>query len=81
MEIPIAYHERSGRSKLSVVRDGTRFLKTILWTALQYNPARILELAGFVAFSVAGIIGLLFITARLRGSHRPRALGRFRRVC
>jgi glycosyltransferase involved in cell wall biosynthesis len=67
VEIPIAYHERSGRSKLSVVRDGTRFLKTILWTALQYNPARLLELAGFAAFSVAGIIGMLVVAARLRG--------------
>jgi glycosyltransferase involved in cell wall biosynthesis len=67
VEVPIPYAERSGRSKLSVVRDGTRFLKTILWTALQYNPARLLELAGFGAFSVAGLIGLLFIAARLQG--------------
>jgi glycosyltransferase involved in cell wall biosynthesis len=67
VEIPIPYHERSGRSKLSVVRDGTRFLWTIIWTALQYNPARILELAGFGALTVAGLIGLLLITARLRG--------------
>ncbi len=67
VEIPIPYHERSGRSKLSVVRDGTRFLKTIIWTALQYNPARILELAGFVAFSFAGLIGMFLIAARLKG--------------
>jgi len=67
VEIPIPYDERSGRSKLSVVRDGTRFLKTIVWTALQYNPARILELAGFGAFSVAGLIGVLLIATRLRG--------------
>jgi hypothetical protein len=67
VETPIPYAERSGRSKLSVVRDGTRFLQTILWTALQYNPARLLELAGFGAFSVAGLIGLLVVVARLRG--------------
>jgi hypothetical protein len=67
VEVPIPYAERSGRSKLSVVRDGTRFLKTILWTALQYNPARLFELAGFVAVSVAGIIGLLLVAARLQG--------------
>jgi glycosyltransferase involved in cell wall biosynthesis len=66
-ELPIPYAERSGRSKLSVVRDGTRFLKTIIWTALQYNPARILELAGFAAFSVAALIGALLIVARLQG--------------
>lgn len=67
VEIPIAYRERSGRSKLSVVRDGIRFLLTIVWTALQYNPARIMELAGFGALAAAGIIGMLLISARLRG--------------
>jgi len=67
VEVPIPYAERSGRSKLSVVRDGTRFLKTILWTAMEYNPARLLELAGFGAFSIAGIIGVLLIAARLQG--------------
>ncbi|MCX7935847.1 MAG: hypothetical protein N3A66_11395, partial [Planctomycetota bacterium] len=34
------YHERVGRSKLSVVRDGARYLQTITWTALNYNPVR-----------------------------------------
>jgi hypothetical protein len=67
VEVPIPYAERSGRSKLSVVRDGTRFLKTILWTAMEYNPARLLELAGFGACSIAGVIGLLLIAARLQG--------------
>ena len=42
VEVPIPYKERVGRSKLSVVRDGTRFLYTIVWTALNYNPVRIL---------------------------------------
>ena len=67
VELPIPYDERSGRSKLSVVRDGTRFLKTILWTALQYNPARLLELAGFGAVATAALIGVLLIAARLNG--------------
>ncbi|MEW5976912.1 MAG: glycosyltransferase family 2 protein [Acidobacteriota bacterium] len=67
VEVPIPYRERSGRSKLSVVRDGIRFLKTILWTALQYNPARVLELVGFGAFSLAGLIGVLLVVARLKG--------------
>ncbi|MBC8077873.1 MAG: glycosyltransferase family 2 protein, partial [Chloroflexales bacterium] len=34
VEVPIPYKERSGRSKLSVVRDGLRFTKSIVWTAL-----------------------------------------------
>jgi|HigsolmetaAR201D_1030396.scaffolds.fasta_scaffold06705_2 glycosyltransferase involved in cell wall biosynthesis len=41
VEVPIPYKERSGRSKLSVVRDGLRFFKSIVWTALTYNPVRI----------------------------------------
>jgi hypothetical protein len=67
VELPITYRERSGRSKLSVVRDGTRFLQTILWTALEYNPARLMELAGLGAFGVAGLIGVLLVAARLQG--------------
>lgn len=46
VEVPITYSERVGRSKLSVVKDGTRFLNTILMTALTYNPARIFGLVG-----------------------------------
>jgi glycosyltransferase involved in cell wall biosynthesis len=67
VEVPIAYRERSGRSKLSVVRDGIRFLTTILWTALQYNPARVLELGGFAAFLGSGLIGVLLVAVRLSG--------------
>ena len=67
VEVSIAYHERSGRSKLSVVRDGTRFLNTIIWTALEYNPARIMELAGFTALGAACAVGSLLVAARLQG--------------
>ncbi|MCE5308028.1 MAG: glycosyltransferase family 2 protein [Acidobacteriales bacterium] len=67
VELPIPYAERTGRSKLSIVRDGLRFLGTIIWTVLQYNPARILEMVGFGAMSVAGVIGTLFIVARFNG--------------
>lgn len=66
-EIPIPYHERSGRSKLSVVKDGTRFLKTIIWTALEYNPVRILGFLGLLSLATAGSIGLALIALRLQG--------------
>lgn len=42
VEVPIPYQERVGRSKLNVVRDGIRFLETMVWTAMTYNPVRIL---------------------------------------
>jgi glycosyltransferase involved in cell wall biosynthesis len=44
VERPIPYSERQGESKLSVAGDGLRFLSTIVWTALTYNPVRILGL-------------------------------------
>jgi len=41
-EVAIPYSERVGRSKLSVVHDGRVFLQSMVWTALSYNPVRIL---------------------------------------
>ena len=67
VEIPIPYRERVGRSKLSVVRDGTRFLKTILWTSLEYNPVRLMGLVGLAALAVALVIGLALVSMRLSG--------------
>jgi hypothetical protein len=67
VEVPISYSERVGRSKLSVVRDGTRFLTTILMTSLEYNPVRVLGLVGLAAFVAAGLIVLAIAFARLQG--------------
>jgi glycosyltransferase involved in cell wall biosynthesis len=66
-EIPIPYSERVGRSKLSVIRDGSVFLHSILWTVLAYNPVRILGLIGLagIAFALVVLAGLL--VARLGG--------------
>lgn len=67
VEIPIPYKERLGRSKLNVVRDGLRFLQTILWTAMNYNPVRILGGIGAVLMGIALLIGIALIAARLAG--------------
>jgi hypothetical protein len=67
VEIPIAYQERVGRSKLSVVRDGTRFLATIIATSLEYNPVRVLGLLGLGTLGIAALIGLLVLGMRLQG--------------
>ncbi|MEM7116208.1 MAG: glycosyltransferase family 2 protein [Chloroflexota bacterium] len=66
-EIPIPYSERVGRSKLSVVHDGSLFLRSMLWTVLTYNPVRILGVVGLsgIALSLLIIIGLLI--TRLQG--------------
>lgn len=66
-EIPIPYKERVGRSKLSVVRDGMRFLQTIIWTALSYNPVRLLGGVGMVFLALAGLIAAALVGMRLTG--------------
>ncbi len=67
VEVPIPYAERIGRSKLSVVRDGVRFANTIVWTALAYNPVRILGLAALALFALALLVGLYIVGLRLSG--------------
>lgn len=66
-EIPIPYSERLGRSKLSVVHDGRIFLQSMVWTALTYNPVRILGLIGLAGIGLAGFILAGLIVARLSG--------------
>ena len=69
-EVPIPYRERVGRSKLSVVRDGMRFFSTIVWTALNYNPVRILGGLGLFLLAVTGLIGAVVVGMRLSGITR-----------
>jgi len=69
-EVPISYKERVGRSKLSVVRDGTRFLYTIIWTALNYNPVRVLGGIGLGLVAIAAIIAAVVAAMRLSGITR-----------
>ena len=67
VEVPIPYSERVGRSKLSVVRDGTRFLQSIVWTAMSYNPARILGALGFLAVMLAVLVAMTIPLFGVRG--------------
>jgi glycosyltransferase involved in cell wall biosynthesis len=64
VEMPIPYKERSGRSKLSVVRDGLRFTRSIVWTALTYNPVRI-----FGGLGLALLLAALVIVGGQIGLH------------
>ena len=50
------YHEREGESKLSVTKDGVRFLKVILSTAFLYRPQVIFNSLSLFVFSLAVII-------------------------
>ena len=66
-EIPIPYSERVGRSKLSVIHDGRIFLQSMVWTALSYNPVRILGLIGLGGIGIASLAFLGLVIARLNG--------------
>ena len=66
-EIPIPYSERVGRSKLSVIRDGRIFLESILWTAMYYNPVRILGVVGAVGIILAALVVIGILITRLSG--------------
>jgi glycosyltransferase involved in cell wall biosynthesis len=67
VEVPIPYSERVGRSKLSVIRDGSIFLQSIVWTVMTYNPVRIMGLAGLGGVLAAGLILLGLVVVRLSG--------------
>lgn len=67
VEVPIPYAERVGRSKLSVARDGMRYLRSIVWTALSYNPVRVLGGIGLAGVAFAIAVGAALVAARLNG--------------
>jgi len=75
VEVPIGYAERVGRSKLSVIHDGRRFLTTILWTALGYNPSRVLGLVGLAGLAIAASIALGLVVMRAAGIQSLGPLG------
>ena len=67
IEVPVPYSERVGRSKLSVVRDGFRFTNAIVWTALAYNPVRILGLISLALFAFTALVALYVVALRVNG--------------
>lgn len=67
VEVPIPYSERVGRSKLSVIRDGQLFLQSMVWTAMSYNPVRILGLIGLSGIGLAGLVFIGLLINRLNG--------------
>jgi glycosyltransferase involved in cell wall biosynthesis len=67
VEVPIPYKERVGRSKLSVVQDGMRFLQTIIWTVLSYNPVRVLGGLGVGLFGLGCLIAAVLVGMRVSG--------------
>jgi len=77
VEVAVPHHERSGRSKLGVVRDGMRFLNAIVWTALAYNPARIFGGIGLIGVAIAALVALTLTGLRLSGVNQLGPWGVF----
>jgi hypothetical protein len=76
-EVPIPHAERAGRSKLGVVRDGMRFLNAIIWTALAYNPARIIGGIGVIGMIIASVVAAVLVAMRIAGVTELGAWGVF----
>lgn len=66
-EVPIPYSERLGRSKLSVVHDGSLFLRSMIWTVLSYNPVRIFGALGLLGIAFAALCFLILTIIRFQG--------------
>jgi len=58
VECPMAYAERIGESKLHVLRDGVRFLRTIFEMTLMWRPAKL-----FTVAAVACLACMLMLAA------------------
>ena len=67
LEVPIPYNDRVGQSHLRIGADGLRFLHTIVWTVLTYNPVRIFGLIGLSGIALAVLVGAWLVAARAAG--------------
>jgi glycosyltransferase involved in cell wall biosynthesis len=76
-EVPIPYSERLGRSKLSVIHDGVRFLNSIVLTAMSYNPVRILGLLGLAGVGFAVLVAAVLVVLRVTGVTQLQSFGIF----
>ncbi|MBI3834974.1 MAG: glycosyltransferase family 2 protein [Planctomycetes bacterium] len=68
IELPMAYEERIGESKLHVVRDGIRFLRTIFEMSLMWQPAKMFSSVALICLATMTILALhpieLWLTER-----------------
>jgi hypothetical protein len=67
VEVAIPYNDRVGPSHLRIGADGLRFLQTIVWTVLTYNPVRVFGLIGLAGIVLAAAVGAWLVGARLSG--------------
>lgn len=58
VERPMSYEERVGESKLHVLRDGVRFLRTIFEMTLMWRPARLFLSAAVIFLSISAFLAV-----------------------
>ena len=61
-EVPIPYAKRQGRSKLSIFREGYRFLRTFITVASTYNPLKFFGALGLACAVLASYLAIGPIT-------------------
>lgn len=66
-EVDMTYEERVGESKLSVLKDGFRFLRVIIEAALGYNPFRLLTFLSLFFFTFSFSFAALLIKTVVTG--------------
>lgn len=74
-EVDMPYEERVGRSKLSVVKDGLRFLRCILDVCLLYRPLRLFGPPALTLLALALVLGATIAWAKFvdpAHAHLPR---------
>jgi hypothetical protein len=74
-EVDMPYEERVGRSKLSVVKDGLRFLRCILDVCLLYRPLRMFGPPALALLLLAAFLGATIAWAKFVDpayEHLPR---------
>ncbi|MCW8139533.1 MAG: glycosyltransferase family 2 protein, partial [Planctomycetota bacterium] len=74
-EVDMPYEERVGRSKLSVVKDGLRFLRCILDVCLLYRPLRLFGPPALALLALALLLGATIAWAKFvdpAHAHLPR---------
>jgi glycosyltransferase involved in cell wall biosynthesis len=69
VEVPMPYAERVGRSKLHVLGDGVRFLRTIISAVLCFQPERLFLLAFAVCLVLGSLLAAYPLEYYLRHQH------------
>lgn len=58
VETPIAYGDRVGRSKLRILHDGARFLRSILDVGISFRPLKLFAVPGSLFLAAALVYGI-----------------------